>query len=77
MQNGLAELFDEVVDCQYQKCYRKALCVMAFFDEWFDIEYVEGDVMADSLLSLKVLELIFLEGLKSGTARRVITLFAV
>ncbi|WP_435317638.1 hypothetical protein [Haloarchaeobius sp. TZWSO28] len=68
----LAELFDEGVDCQNQQCYRNALLTAATFGEQYDVVYVEGYTMTDSLVTPidhawveiegKVLELTFPDG---------------
>lgn len=71
-EHELAESFDKGVDCQPQQCYRNALLTAASFGGHHDITYVEGYVMADSVVSPvahawvelngKVVELTFPDG---------------
>lgn len=50
-ERELARLFDRAVDCQSRQCYRNALLVAASFGGSYDVTYVEGYVMADSVVS--------------------------
>lgn len=50
-ERELAQLFDKGVDCQPRQCYRNALLTAASFGNQYDVTYVEGYVMVDSVVS--------------------------
>lgn len=50
-ERELVDLFQTAVDCKAQQCYRNAMLLTASFGSKYDVAYVEGHVMSDSLVS--------------------------